>query len=53
MLNRVIIISVLLSFIVFSNSQNNDERIQLKAGLSPFFHGVASGDPLSDGVIIR
>lgn len=33
-------------------SQNLDERLVVDPALAPFYHGVASGDPLDDAVVI-
>lgn len=34
------------------HGQQSDSRSNLRSGSAPFFHGVASGDPLTDRVII-
>ena len=44
-----------LFFISFGNAYSQNDfhvRSELHPELAPFYHGVASGDPLSDGVII-
>ncbi len=33
-------------------AQNEPSRITLEASMAPFYHGVASGDPLADRVVI-
>ena len=47
------ILIILFSFITsIFFAQNSDTREKLDADLYPFYHGVASGDPLSDAVIL-
>ena len=36
----------------FAQSYKSTERLALDPALEPFYHGVASGDPVSDKVII-
>ncbi|MGB0368656.1 MAG: alkaline phosphatase D family protein [Flavobacteriales bacterium] len=49
---------LLLSLLVFTANAQNEQspnhytRNSLEPALEPFYHGVASGDPLSDAVII-
>ena len=43
---------VLAGIFVMFSVQAQESRTTLKAGQAPFFHGVASGDPLSDQVIL-
>jgi len=45
-------ISTLLIAIQSTFAQNHDSRLKAGSQLAPFFHGVASGDPLQDRVII-
>ncbi len=40
------------SSFLFSQNHNSPSRSQVDAALAPFYHGVASGDPLSDRVIL-
>ncbi len=50
-----LLLFVFLSFSVAAQEQdspNNYSRNSLEPELEPFYHGVASGDPLSDAVII-
>lgn len=42
----------ILGLILYTLSYAQESRANLKAGQAPFFHGVASGDPLSDQVMI-
>lgn len=44
----LLVLSLLLYVLTFSQTP----RSNLKAGQAPFFHGVASGDPLDDRVMI-
>ena len=48
------LVPFLLILITFSLKSQNDFHIrsELKAEMAPFYHGVASGDPLVDAVII-
>lgn len=41
-----------LSFLITCTAFAQTPRATLKAGFAPFFHGVASGDPLSNQVMI-
>ena len=43
---------LLLIFIFFIGFSYSQQRNQLKTNQAPFFHGVASGDPLHDRIII-
>lgn len=43
---------LIISIFFISLSFGQEQRATLKSGQAPFFHGVASGDPLSDQVII-
>lgn len=46
-------LSILLALICsFSFAGEDDPRLDLNPLLAPFYHGVASGDPLQDAVII-
>ncbi|MFN8309202.1 MAG: alkaline phosphatase D family protein [Chitinophagales bacterium] len=45
-------IAVLLSSLSFSQSHQGADRAVLDPAYAPFYHGVASGDPLPDRVII-
>ena len=49
---RALTVSFLLGCFINSFSQGHGDRLELDARLAPFYHGVASGDPLSDRVII-
>lgn len=49
---RILSLLFTFSLIFYVPAQETAQRIQLKVGQAPFFHGVASGDPLSDAVII-
>lgn len=42
----------LFGILYFSFSLAQESRATLKAGQAPFFHGVASGDPMSDQVML-
>ena len=46
----LVLILSLITYIYFSQSIDNREK--LDADLYPFYHGVASGDPLPDAVIL-
>ena len=48
--NKYLFLFASLFLITFSFAQ--ESRSNLKAGQAPFFHGVASGDPLSDQVML-
>lgn len=43
---------LILSILFVTISFAQESRATLKAGQAPFFHGVASGDPLSDQVML-
>ena len=43
---------LILSILFVAISFAQESRATLKAGQAPFFHGVASGDPLSDQVML-
>lgn len=45
-------LSLLLSTTLFAQSPGSLSRLDLDPNLGPFYHGVASGDPLPDAVII-
>ena len=51
---KILIIPFVFLFITLSISgQNNFHlRSEMEDGMAPFYHGVASGDPLSDAVIL-
>ena len=41
-----------LAFLTTISAFAQTQRTTLKSGFAPFFHGVASGDPLSDAVML-
>ncbi len=46
------VIALLIQLVAVANLTAQDLRVQPCADLYPFYHGVASGDPLTDRVII-
>lgn len=48
--NCLLLLSV--AFALFTNAQTNEHRIVLDPSMKPFYHGVESGDPAEDKVII-
>lgn len=48
----LLLISVLQIYCIFSQEVINSQREKLEPELYPFYHGVASGDPLSNSVIL-
>lgn len=51
-MRRVLVLALSLVVVAAKAQDNSEIRQQVDARLYPFFHGVASGDPLSDRVII-
>lgn len=49
--NLLFLFSLLFS-ISFAQNHNSPSRSLVDAALAPFYHGVASGDPLSDRVVL-
>lgn len=46
----LLIIALFTQFII--NAQYLDDRLEVNHNLAPFYHGVASGDPTEDAVVI-
>lgn len=53
-MNRLIlsICIALFALQAFAQDYNSNKRLSVDPNLAPFYHGVASGDPLDDAVII-
>ncbi len=51
-MRRVMMLILAIWSVMVSAQDNSFTRQQVDPGLYPFFHGVASGDPLADKVII-
>lgn len=53
-MNRFLFGLILAAFSLYAFSQdyNSNKRLSADPDLAPFYHGVASGDPLNDAVII-
>lgn len=50
-----LLLSIAFSFLflqLFAQNYNSNKRLSVDPELAPFYHGVASGDPLEDAVII-
>ena len=45
-------ISIVLFLLPFNTGECSEDSIFYNSSLKPFYHGVASGDPLTDRVII-
>ena len=45
-------ISIVLFLLPFNTGECSEDSILYNSSLKPFYHGVASGDPLTDRVII-
>lgn len=52
MKNYLLFCLTLFSYVLFAQNHNSPSRAQVDGALAPFYHGVASGDPLTDRVIL-
>lgn len=48
----ITVLSIAFSSLLFAQNYNSNQRLSMDPALEPFYHGVASGDPLSDAVVI-
>ncbi len=52
-MKKSLLFLLLFSFsVLFAEDHNSPSRSQVNPALAPFYHGVASGDPLTDRVIL-
>jgi len=49
---KLLIVLMFVTAIAFAQDYKSAQRLSFEPALEPFYHGVASGDPLSDRVII-
>lgn len=52
MKKNLLFLSLFVTSVLLAQNHNSPSRSLVDAALAPFYHGVASGDPLSDRVIL-
>lgn len=52
-MKKLLLLSLVLFFYsTYAQDYNSNKRLSIDPALAPFYHGVASGDPLTDAVVI-